>query len=306
MRKYILGRTIQAVISLLGISIIVFLAARLTGSPVDIMMTEYTSLEDRVRLERYLGLDKPLYVQYWKYISNAAKGEFGESTYMKRPVSEIILSRLSATLELGAVAILVAILIALPGGVYAAVKKGTLLDLLVRLFAVLGQSVPSWWFGLVLIMFFGVRLGVLPSGGRGGISSYILPAITMGWYVSAGIMRLVRSSMLDVLGSEYMKLARLKGLSEAVVIWKHGFKNALLPVLTFAAVVFVSMLAGSVSTELAFSWPGVGRLVVDAVMWRDFPIVQGVVLLLATMYILGNFVVDILYAYLNPRIRYEQ
>ncbi len=196
------------------------------------------------------------------------------------------------------------LLIALPCGVYAAVRRGRLLDLVVRTVAVLGQSMPAFWLGMMLILVFGLYLGVLPLGGRTGPTSVILPAITLGYFFVAGIARLTRSSMLDILDSEYVKLARIKGLSERTVIWKHAFKNALLPVVTYTSIMFVAMIGGAVVTETVFSWPGIGQLVIQAVNWRDFPLVQGIVLVIAVMYITANLAVDIIYAYLNPKIRY--
>jgi ABC-type dipeptide/oligopeptide/nickel transport system permease component len=187
---------------------------------------------------------------------------------------------------------------------YSAVRRGGVLDSGARVFAVLGQSMPAFWLGLMLILFFGVVLGVLPAGGRGGLSHLILPAFTLGYFTSAAIMRLTRSSMLEVLGSDYIKFARLKGLHEQVVLWKHGLKNALLPVVTFAVMLFVQFLGGAVVTETVFAWPGLGRLILESITTRDYPVVQAGVLVLSALYLTANLLVDMLYSYLNPKIRH--
>jgi ABC-type dipeptide/oligopeptide/nickel transport system permease component len=197
------------------------------------------------------------------------------------------------------------VIIGVPIGVYSAVRRGSILDGSARVFAVLGQSMPPFWLGLMLILFFGVVLGILPAGGRGGIQHLLLPAFTLGYFTSAAIMRLTRSGMLEVLGTDYVKFARLKGLHEQVVLWKHGLKNALLPVITFAVMLFVQFLGGAVVTETVFAWPGLGRLILESITTRDYPIVQAGVLVLSALYLTGNLLVDILYSWLNPKIRYR-
>jgi ABC-type dipeptide/oligopeptide/nickel transport system permease component len=261
-------------------------------------------MEDKERLRRHLGLEKSIAEQYWKFLSHAVRGDLGKSISTREPVIDVLFERGVATFQLGIVAFGISILIAVPAGVYSAVKRGTFPDMMFRVIAISGQSIPVFWLGLMLILLFGVILRILPTGGAGSPLHLILPSITLGWYVAAGIMRLTRTSMLEVLRSEYIQLARAKGVSEQWVIWRHGFKNAALPVLTFSVLLFVMMLGGAVVTETVFAWPGLGRLVIQSVMWRDYPVVQGVVLLLSTLYILGNLLVDILYAYLNPKIRY--
>ena len=251
-------------------------------------------------------MDRPWIVQYWRFISNAVQGDFGKSVRFRRPAMDLIAERYSATLELGGLAILVVIAVALPVGVYSAVRRGSSLDYVARGFAALGQAMPPFWLGLVLVLIFGVLLHWLPTSGRGTPLHLLLPGLTLGWFAVAGLMRLTRSSMLDVLGSEYVKLARIKGLPEHTVIWKHAFKNAALPVVTFAALLFVALLNGSIIVETVFGWPGLGLLVMEAVDSRDYPIVQAVVMVLSAMYIGVNLIVDVLYAYLNPKIRYSQ
>jgi peptide/nickel transport system permease protein len=304
MSRFIVGRALQSLLSLFVVSLVVFYAARLTGDPTVLMLSEMATKEDAARLRTHLGLDKPLAVQYGLFLKQAVQGDLGESTRYRRPVTDVLASRFPASLQLGCVAILISIVIALPIGVYSAVHRGTTLDFAGRLFAVLGQSLPLFWLGLILILIFAVWFGLLPAAGRGGPANFILPAITMGWATTPAIMRLTRSAMLEVLESEYVKFARIKGLPEWKVVWKHALKNALLPVVTFSVLLFAEMIAGAIVTETVFAWPGVGQLLITSVNTRDFPMVQATVLLLAALYVLGNFGVDVLYAWLNPKIRY--
>jgi peptide/nickel transport system permease protein len=303
--RYILERVIQSLISMLVVSIVVFVLVRLSGDPIRIMMPAEASEADISLMRGELGLDRSWPVQYWRFLSSALRGDFGRSVRFNRPAMDLIAERYAATLELGGLAVLIVIVVALPVGVYSAVWRGGVLDHTARVLAALGQAMPPFWLGLVLVLVFSVLLGVLPSSGRGTPLHVILPGITLGWFAVAGLMRLTRSSMLDVLGSEYVKLARIKGLPERQVIWKHAFGNAALPVITFAALLFVSLLNGSIIVETVFGWPGLGLLVIEAVDARDYPIVQAVVLCLSAMYISVNLLVDVLYAYLNPRIRYS-
>jgi peptide/nickel transport system permease protein len=284
---------------------IVFVLTRLSGNPIHLLLDVNATERDQEILTRHLGLDRPLLVQYAIYVKNIALGDFGNSILTRRPVAEHIWERVPATVELGFVAMVLSILLGVPLGVYSAVRRGGLLDSGARVFAVLGQSMPTFWLGLMLILFFGVVLGVLPAGGRGGLAHLVLPAFTLGYFTSAAILRLTRSSMLEVLGSEYIKFARLKGLHEQVVLWKHGLKNALLPVITFAVMLFVQFLGGAVVTETVFAWPGLGRLILESITTRDYPIVQAGVLVLSAFYLIGNLLVDALYSYLNPRIRHS-
>ncbi|HSF30295.1 MAG TPA: ABC transporter permease [Candidatus Tectomicrobia bacterium] len=305
MLPYIVGRVLQAILSMLVVISIVFVLARLSGNPVHLLLDVNATPQDVEILTRHLGLDKPLPVQYAIYVKNLVLGDFGTSILTRRPVTEHIRERLPATVELGVVAMLLSIAIGVPIGVYSAVRRGGVLDGAARVFAVLGQSVPAFWLGLMLILLFGVMLGVLPAGGHGGLQHLILPAFTLGYFTSAAIMRLTRSSMLEVLGSDYIKFARLKGLHEQVVLWKHGLKNALLPVITFAVMLFVQFLGGAVVTETVFAWPGLGRLILESITTRDYPIVQAGVLVLSALYLTANLCVDVLYSYLNPRIRHR-
>jgi peptide/nickel transport system permease protein len=303
MWRFLIGRVLQTLLSLLVVVSIVFVLTRLSGNPIHLLLDVNATERDQAILTHHLGLDRPLPVQYGLYVKNVALGDFGNSILTRRPVTEHIRERLAATVELGFVAMFMSVLIGVPLGMYSAVQRGSLLDSAARVFAVLGQSVPAFWLGLMLILFFGVVLGVLPAGGRGGIAHLILPAFTLGYFTSAAILRLTRSAMLEVLGSDYIKFARLKGLHEQVVLWKHGLKNALLPVVTFAVMLFVQFLGGAVVTETVFAWPGLGRLILESITTRDYPIVQAGVLVLSALYLTGNLLVDVLYSYLNPRIR---
>ena len=306
MWRYLVGRALQTLLSMLVVLSIVFLLTRLSGNPVHLLLDVNATAQDQEILTRHLGLDKPLPVQYGIYVANVVFGDFGNSIISRRPVVEHIWERLPATVELGFVAMFLSVLIGVPLGMYSAVRRGGIMDTSARVFAVLGQSLPAFWLGLMLILFFGVVLGVLPAGGRGTWRHLILPAFTLGYFTSAAILRLTRSAMLEVLGSDYIKFASLKGLHEQVVLWKHGLRNALLPVVTFAVLLFVQVLGGAVVTETVFAWPGLGRLILESITTRDYPIVQAGVLVLSALYLTGNLFVDVLYGYLNPRIRHAR
>lgn len=306
MQRYIAGRLIQCLVTLLVISLLVFALARLTGNPLDVMLPIDASAEIQEEMSRELGLDQPVYVQYARFVQSLLHGDLGTSIRTRKPVAELIGLRLPNTLKLVSFSTGMALLIALPLGVIAATRKGGFWDVGARTVALFGQSVPTFWAGIVLISIFAVNLDILPAGRKEGIESYVLPAVTLGLFgfMLAGVVRLLRGSMLDVLDSEYVKFARMKGLAESVVTWKHALKNALIPVVTFVGFYFGILMAGSVVVETVFAWPGIGRLAFEAVQWRDYPVIQGVVLLVSTIILAANLVVDILYAYIDPRIRY--
>ena len=306
MQRYIAGRLIQCLVTLLVISLLVFALARLTGNPLDVMLPIDASAEIQEEMSRELGLDQPIYVQYARFVQSLLHGDLGTSIRTRKPVAELIGLRLPNTLKLVSFSTGMALLIALPLGVIAATRKGGFWDVAARTVALFGQSVPTFWAGIVLITIFAVNLDILPAGRKEGIESYVLPAVTLGLFgfMLAGVVRLLRNSMLDVLDSEYVKFARMKGLAESVVTWKHALKNALIPVVTFVGFYFGILMAGSVVVETVFAWPGIGRLAFEAVQWRDYPVIQGVVLLVSTIILAANLVVDILYAYIDPRIRY--
>jgi peptide/nickel transport system permease protein len=296
---------LQSLLALLALSLVIFLMSRLTGDPTMLMLPDDATSEDIAQLRHALGLDKPLPVQYWVFISKAVQGDFGRSIKGQMPVIDMIQERLPNSIKLGAVALGIAVLLAFPLGVIAAVHKGTALDTMANIIAVLGQSLPQFWVGIVLIQIFAVHLRWLPVAGIGGWSHYVLPAFTLGWFVVAGMMRLLRSSMLDVMDSEFVKLARIKGVAEPSVIWKHALRNALIPVLTFGAIYLAILVTGAILVETVFAWPGIGQLIYQGIVFRDFPVVQAVVLLTAGIVITVNLLVDITYAYVDPRIRYS-
>jgi peptide/nickel transport system permease protein len=306
MQRFIVVRALQSLLALLVMSMIVFGLARISGNPLDVMLPIEAGPEDYERLEQHWGLDKPVHQQYFIFIKKALQGDFGQSLkYQGQSAMRLVAERLPATLELAGFALLISVILALPIGVLAAVAKGSNWDTAAKIIALLGQSLPAFWLGIVLMWIFAVHLDWLPSSGRGGLKHLILPAITLGWFQVAVIMRLVRSSMLEVLDSEFVKLARVKGIPEWKVVWKHCLRNASIAPLTVFAIIAGSLLTGSVVTETVFTWPGVGLLVVDAVRSRDFQVVQAVVIMFAGIFILCNLLVDILYAYLDPRIRYQ-
>ncbi len=305
MTRAIAYRLVQSLLTLWVLSVFIFLMVRLTGNPLDLMLDNYAGPEDRAAMARQLGLDKPLIDQYGVFVNDALHGNLGNSISARQPVMDLIKQRFPNTVELAVSSFLISTIIGLIIGVYSAVARRKVLDLFARFFAVLGQSMPTFWLGLLLMLIFGVWLRVLPVSGKEGLASFVLPSITMGWYQIAGIMRLTRSSMLETLGTEYVKLARIKGVPEALVIWKHALRNALVPITTFLVILFVTAISGAVVTETVFAWPGVGRLLVDAVNGRDYPLVQGIVLIIGTLYVVANFGLDILYVYINPKVRYQ-
>jgi peptide/nickel transport system permease protein len=304
MTRFIIIRVFQALITLIVISMVVFALARASGDPVMLMAPAQASLEDIEALRQYLGLDKSLPEQYWVFLTNVVQGDLGESIRSRRPVATIIGERLPYTVQLGLAAIVIGLTTSLILGVTASVRRGTWIDSLVKFIAILGQALPSFWLAIVALQIFAASLGWLPAGGIGGPDHYVLPILTMSFFMLPIMTRLVRSSMLEVLDSEYIKLARIKGLSEMWVVWKHALRNAIIPLLTAAGITFATIVTGAVIIEMVFAWPGIGRLIAEAVIARDFPVTQAVVLLVAVMVLGVNLVVDILYAYVDPRIRY--
>ncbi|MBU0463656.1 MAG: ABC transporter permease [Proteobacteria bacterium] len=305
MQRYIIKRIFQSLIVILGITVIVFIIVHLTGDPLDLLLPPEAGLEEREIFRHELGLDKPLYVQYFEFLKNISQGDFGQSFRHQTSAFSLVIGALPATIELTAAAMILSIIIALPIGILSAIRPRSFLDRLGMTFALIGQSIPVYWAGLMLILLFAVTLGWLPSGGRGGISNIILPAITLGLFSTAAIARFTRSSMLDVLDEDYIRTARIKGLSEHIVILKHALKNAAIPILTITSLQFGRMLSGAVITETIFSWPGVGRIAVQAIYNRDFPVVQTAVLVTSVIFVIINLLVDIMYMYLDPRIKYD-
>jgi peptide/nickel transport system permease protein len=305
MQRYIFRRLLQGVVLLFVLAIIVFALARVTGNPADLMLPDDASAEDRADLMRTLGLDRPLHEQLWTFLSGAVRGDLGRSIRYRKPAVEVFFERLPNTLTLVPLALLGAVLVSIPLGLLAAVYRGTMIDRVCSTVAVLGIATPSFWLGIVLIYVFSITLGWLPSARMGGPAHYVLPVITLSAFLVAGMMRLVRSSVLEVLDSEFVKLARIKGLSSTVVLWKHCLRNALIPVVTLFGVFFALLVTGAIVTETVFAWPGVGRLAYEAVIFRDYPLLQALILLKAIIVLSVNLAVDVLYAYLDPRVRYS-
>jgi peptide/nickel transport system permease protein len=306
MQRYIVRRLLQGLVTLFLVSIIVFILGRLTGDPVALLLSEFSTFEDQERLTRQLGLDKPLPEQYAIFLWNAVRGDLGRSIRGDRaPALNLILERLPATVQLASISVLLSFLIGLPLGVLAAVRRGSFVDTISRVVALLGQAVPVFWLGIAAMYVFSVQLKLLPTSGYGTAKQFVLPVFAMSAFTVAAFLRLTRSGMLEALESEYVKLARIKGLSETRVIWKHALRNSLIPVITYLGTIFGRLVTGAVVVETVFAWPGVGRLAFDAVMLRDFPVLQAVVLFMATAFIGVNLAVDVLYAYIDPRIRYS-
>ena len=303
MRSFILRRLLQLFITLFVFLTIMFFLVRVTGDPAEAFAPTDATSEDIQRIAAGMGLDKPLYVQYALYLKDILTGSFGQSHKSLRPVRDLLLTHSLNTLKLATVAVIISIIIAVPLGVIAAVKRFTVIEASIGVFAVFGMSVPGFWMGIILIELVAVRLGLVPAGGMSGPSSYILPAVTMSTLLIAGLVRLLRSSMIDTLDSDFVRFARMKGVRKHPLIWKHTLRNALLPVLGFAGVQIAMFLTGSVVVETVFAWPGLGRLMYSALIERDLPVVQGCVTLFVFFAIFINLLVDILSSYLDPRIR---
>ena len=306
MQRFLLRRLITTLVTLLAVSLIVFAMARVSGDPRDLLIddSQVGDLELFEALGRQLGLDKPYYQQYGIFLKDLLKGDLGRSVKEQRPVTHAIKERIGNTLMLGLAAFVFSVLVGVPLGILSSVKRGTFLDQLSKVVALIGQSAPSFWLGIMFIFFFAVQLRWTPPSGHQEWNSIILPAVTLGWFFVAANLRLVRSAMLDVLDSEYIKLARAKGVTRNSIIWKHALKNALIPPLTFAGVSLGNLVTGSLVTETVFAWPGLGQAAIQAVWNNDYPMLQGVVIIFTLMYVGAALLVDVLYAYIDPRIRY--
>ena len=304
MIRFVLTRFAQSLIALAMLSVVVFILARATGDPLQMILPMSATEEDFRNARQYLGLDRSYVEQYLSFLGKALTGDFGTSLRARRPVNELLRERLPNSLRLASFAMGVTVLMAFPLGILAAVHKGTGIDRMAQIIAILGQSLPTFWVAIVLVEFVAGRLQWLPAGGSEGLASYVLPGFTLGWFVVAGMMRLLRSSMLEVLDSEYVKLARVKGVVERRVVWVHALKNALIPVVTFAGIYFSILVTTAIVVETVFAWPGLGRLAYEGITSRDFPVIQAVVLTTAAIVAAVNLCVDCLYAFIDPRIRY--
>ena len=305
MQRFLVRRLLLSLVTLMAVSLVIFILSRASGDPRHIYLDDYSTQEDWDAMGVVLGLDKPYYQQYALFIKDAVQGDFGRSVKEGRPVLDVVLERAPATLYLGAVAFAISIMVGVPLGIISAIRRGSIFDQLGKTVALIGQSTPAFLLGIGLMLIFAVGLGWLPPYGKEDWNSIVLPAITLGWFYAAANLRLIRSSMLDVLDSEYIKLARAKGASNTAVILKHALRNALIPSLTFAGVTLGALVTGSLVVETVFAWPGLGRLAIDALFAFDYPLLQGVVISFTLLYITASLIVDVLYAYIDPRIRYS-
>lgn len=294
---------LQGFVTLWLVTVVVFTLVRLSGDPLDLLVDVTASDETRNNVRESLGLDGSVLTQYQRFVGNLLQGDLGESVRLKRPVTELILPRFWKTAQLGLAAIGMSVVVGIPLGIVAAVRRGGLADRAINVLAYVGMSAPAFWLGLMLVLIFSVRLDLLPTSGYGGPTHFILPTITLGYFVTAGIIRLVRASMLEALATDYILLAKAKGLHPVRVLVKHALRTALIPVVTFAGVLFVQTIAGSIVVETVFAWPGLGQLAYNSVLTRDYPLVQGIVLLVALLFVSTNIFLDLLYTWLDPRIR---
>ncbi len=302
--RFVVGRLLQALLTILLLSVIVFGLARLSGDPINLMAPMEASPEDIATIRASFGLDKPLPVQYWYFIRNAAEGDFGRSIKWDRSAAGMLIERFPATIILSITSMLFGLLLALPVGIWSAVKRDTWFDNVGKIVALAGQSMPTFWFGILLILFFSLYIPLFPTSGYGIDIHLVLPTVTLGAFVAASIMRVTRSAMLDALEADYVRTARSKGVPEWRVILVHALKNAAIPILTITALQAATILRGAVVTETVFSWPGIGKIAIDAVYGRDFPLVQASVMFMGVVFLTINLLVDMAYVLLDPRITY--
>ena len=305
MKTFFLRRLTYSVILLLATTIFVFIMSRQSGDPRHLFLSEQSTQAEWEAWGVELGLDKPLWQQYVIWLGNAVTGDFGESIRQRKPSLDVVIERIPATLELALGSFLFSVVTGIPLGVLSALKRSSIWDYIGRTFALVGQAAPVFWLGIVLVLIFSVNLGWLPVARRGGWEHYILPSVTLGWLFASSFLRLTRSAMLEVMDSEFIKFARAKGVDNNVVIWKHAFRNALLPSLTYAGLLLAGLITGAVITETIFSWPGLGSLAVTSVLQLDFPVLTAVVFVITLAYAGMALFIDLLYAVADPRIRLE-
>lgn len=306
MGRFLVLRLWHAVLSLVAVTLAVYVMLNASGDPATLMLPDTAKPEDITALRRTLGLDAPLHLRYFRFLANTLRGDLGVSFIYGEPTLQIVLQTVPATAELALAGMAIALVISIPLGVTAAVFRGRLLDKAALTLAMLGQSMPVFWLGMMAIMLVSVRLRWLPTSGYGGFAHLVLPALTLGWFTNALITRLVRSSMLEVLGEDYVRTARSKGLSELCVILKHALRNAAIPVVTVVGLQLGAVMGGAVVTELVFAWPGIGRLTLEAIYQRDYPLALAAILFIAVVFVVVNFLVDIAYTVIDPRVRVEQ
>lgn len=303
MGRFIVRRLVEGIIVLLGISTIVFFVLRFTGDPVAMLAPPQSSQADLNHYRHLLGLDKPVPVQYVDFLAGLVHGNLGTSFFYGEPVSRLVVERLSATVQLTFASILFALVLAIPIGILAAVRRNSVFDTIASTFSFLGMAIPIFWLGEMLIILLAVRVHLLPTSGYGSWKNLVLPVITLGTYPLAQFTRIVRSEMLEVLGQDYVRTARAKGLAESSVLFRHAFSNASISLLTLVGINVSALLGGAIITETIFAWPGLGQLVIQAINYRDFPLVQGAVLFIAFVTVAINLIVDLLYGVIDPRMR---
>lgn len=303
MKIFILRRLVMTFVLLFMVALTVFLLGHLTGDPVRLMVPEDATERDIANLRRELGFDRPLAVQFVDFIARAAQGDLGKSLRYRKPALRLVVERMRATVELSTAAMVIALLVAIPSGIISALRPGSLADAITWTISIIGQAVPPFWVGIMLIILFAVQLQLLPAAGRGDPGSLVLPAVTLGLWPMARLARVLRSSLLDALQEDYVRTARAKGLAERGVLLGHVLRNSAIPVVTVAGLTYGTILGGTVITESVFAWPGVGRLALEAVYNRDFPLVQATVFVAAFVFVVINFVLDLMYGWLDPRIR---
>lgn len=305
MGAYALKRLAEAVVVCFGISVITFLLLHVAGDPVHLLLSIESKAEDAVLLRKTLGLDQPLYVQYWIFLKGLLQLDFGHSLFIREPAITLVMERFPATIQLTLAGMVVAVLISIPLGVIAAVRRYSFLDNLCTMLAVSGQAMPIFWLGLMLIIFFSVKVHLLPASGRGTVLHLLMPAFTLGASLAPITMRMTRSKMLDILSADYIRTARAKGLREKIVLFRHALRNASIPVVTILGLQFGRLLGGAIVTETVFAWPGLGSLAVTAIRNFDYPLAQAAILMMALIVVVVNLGVDILVGYLDPRIRFD-
>lgn len=303
MLVFLARRVVQALITLLIMSVVVFVLARVTGDPIHLLVDASAGPEEVARVRALYGLDQPLPIQYLSYMSQVLQGNLGRSIRAGRPVSSLIAEQLPNTLTLAVASLALTMVLAIPLGVVAAVKRGTWIDTVCQLLAVIGQSVPGFWLAIMLVVVFAVNLRWLPAAGTGGVEHYVLPTFTLAVWGIASVMRILRSAMLEVLVSDYIRVARAKGLATRVILYRHALRNSLIPVVSLLGILFATLLSGTVVVENVFAWPGIGTLAYNAILWRDFPLMQGLLLGMIFSVIVINMVVDVLYTCIDPRLR---
>jgi len=303
MKRYALRQVVQLAVVIVGISMLAFAILHVIGDPVTLLLPQNAGKEEYARYNKLLGLDQPIYVQYWKFATRAVQGDFGKSWYADTPAFKLVLERMLPTLYLTTAGLVTALLIALPLGILAALKRHSFVDSLCTVAAVAGQAMPIFWLGIMLIIIFAVQLRLLPASGYGTWRHFLMPSFTLGAFLAPITMRLVRSGVIEIMNMEYIKTARAKGLAERLVVIKHAFRNACIPVITVLGLQFGQLLGGAVVTETVFAWPGVATLTVDAIRNQDFPVVQCAVVLLALIIVAVNFLVDMIVGLIDPRIR---